>query len=100
MAQVRCVRREAKARAVALPREDAPYLLGYSMTDCPIFTNLDAAPRTENVYGARRPGLPPWPLVLRDLDASAPRKQGYVALVREGYRGNILAFNPRRHFSR
>ncbi len=31
-----------KARAVALPRRDDPYLLGYLMTDCPIFTNFDA----------------------------------------------------------
>ena len=37
-------------RAVALPRTDDPYLLGYSMTDCPIFTNLDAAPRIENDF--------------------------------------------------
>ena len=66
---------EHKARAVALPRTDDPYLLGYSMTDCPIFTNLDAAPRIENVYRSRRPGLPLWPVVLRNLDATAPENR-------------------------
>ena len=84
---------EHKARAVALPRKNDPYLLGYSMTDCPIFTNLDATPRIENVYGSRRPGLPLWPVVLRNLDATASGKQAYVATVRERYRDDIAKFN-------
>ena len=84
---------DEKARAVALPHKDDPHLLGYSMIDCPIFTNLDAAPRIENVYGSRRPGLPLWPVVLRNLAASAPGKQAYVAFVRERYGGDIRTFN-------
>ena len=78
---------------MALPRKNDPYLLGYSMTDCPIFTNLDATPRIENVYGSRRPGLPLWPVVLRNLDATASGKQAYVATVRERYRDDIAKFN-------
>ena len=80
---------EHKARAVALPRKNDPYLLGYSMTDCPIFTNLDATPRIENVYGSRRPGLPLWPVVLRNL--------GCDRIGKTGLRGHGAGTLPGRH---
>jgi hypothetical protein len=35
----------ARAREIALPRKDDCYLIGYFFTDCPIFTDRDAAPR-------------------------------------------------------
>jgi hypothetical protein len=47
------------------PRNEDPYLIGYFMIDCPIFTDLDAAPRSNNIYGAIRRGLPTWPRVAK-----------------------------------
>ena len=84
---------ESTARDIVLPRKDDPFVLGYSMTDCPIFTNLDAAPRVENVYGSRRHGLPLWPVVLRNLESSTPGKRAYVDTMRSRYGGNVAEFN-------
>jgi agarase len=81
------------AREGALPRRDDPSLVAYSFTDCPVFTDLDAAPRGVMVYGASRIGLPTWPRVLRNLGAEAPGKRAYVECVREIYGDDVRAFN-------
>ncbi|MCP5117009.1 MAG: hypothetical protein GY953_39805, partial [bacterium] len=84
---------DAIARKTVAPNADDAYVIGYSMTDCPIYTDEDAAPRESNLYGAKRKGLPTWPRVLRNLDAESPGKQAYVQCVSELYDGDINGFN-------
>lgn len=84
---------DAVARKTVAPNRDDPHVIGYSMTDCPIFTDEDAAPRDNNVYGAKRPGLPTWPRVLRNLGAAHPGKKAYVECISELYGGDITGFN-------
>ena len=81
------------AEAEVLPRKDDPWLIGYFFTDGPIFTDLDAAPRQNNIYGAVRRGLPTWPRVLRNLGAESPGKRAYTAAMRERYSGDVARFN-------
>lgn len=81
------------AKAEALPRKDSPWLIGYFFTDCPIFTDLDAAPRQNNIYGAVRPGLPTWPRVLRNLGGQSAGKRAYVDMMHKLHGGDIIAFN-------
>ncbi|MDR1825093.1 MAG: hypothetical protein LBR27_07165 [Bifidobacteriaceae bacterium] len=78
------------ARAGVRPED--PYLLGYFLTDCPVLTDLEAAPREPNLYGNARPGLPTYPRVLRNLPGHAPGKRVYVRLMVERH-GSIEAFN-------
>ena len=80
------------AEEAASRRNDA-FLLGYTMTDCPIFTRLDAAPRARVTYGKERGGTPTWPDVLRNLGGESPGKRAYVDLMREAYGEDISAFN-------
>jgi hypothetical protein len=84
---------EEVAREQVRPRREDPHLLGYAFTDCPVFTEADAAARGDNVYGARRPALPTWPRVLRNLPGEHPGKQAYVARLRQRYRDHIEDFN-------
>ena len=80
------------AQAEVLPRKNDPWLIGYFMTDCPIFTDLDAAPRRNSVYGAVRQGVSTWPRVLRNL-GSSPGKRAYIAAMRDSYGADIARFN-------
>jgi len=84
---------DACARELARPRAHDPLVLGYAMTDCPIFTDLDAAERGMTVYGSPRRELPTWPRVLRNAGPDAPGKQAYVAAMRAAYHGSIASFN-------
>ena len=84
---------DRKARVEAGPRKDDPYLLGYSFTDCPILTELDAAERGVVIYGAPRRATATWPRVLRNLGADAPGKGAYVDLVRQLYADDVRGFN-------
>lgn len=81
------------ARAVAAPLKDDPYLLGYAMADCPLFTEEDCRARPDNIYGARRGARVGWPRRLRNLGAAAAGKQAYVQLMSSLYEGNIHKFN-------
>ena len=75
------------------PLKYDPWLLGYAMTDCPIFTEIDAAARPTHVYGsARRPALT-WPRMYRNLLAMAAGKRAYVDFMRNHYSNWILHFN-------
>lgn len=71
------------AREVAAPYVDDQMLLGYCMSDCPIFTDYDIS-----LMG----GTTSWSRILRNLSADAPGKQAYVAYVRNRYK-DIAAFN-------
>ena len=81
------------ARELAAPVKDDPFLLGYAMTDCPLFTEEDCRARTDVIGGARRKARIGWPRRLRNLPAEAPGKKAYVQTMREIYRADISAFN-------
>ena len=71
------------ARKVAGPYVDDPMLIGYCMSDCPIFTDMDI-----RVMG----GSTSWSRILRNLGPDAAGKKAYVRLIRERY-PHISAFN-------
>jgi len=81
------------ARRECAPLKDNPWVLGYAMTDCPIFTDEEAAPRDACIYGAPRAGTPTWPRVLRNLGPDAPGKRAYVQTMRTLYSSWIEQFN-------
>ncbi len=81
------------ANEFAAPVRDDPFLLGYAMTDCPLFTEEDCRERPDVIGGARRGARIGWPRKLRNLPASASGKQAYVETVKELYRGEIGDFN-------
>ncbi|MEM7602248.1 MAG: hypothetical protein AAF357_12635, partial [Verrucomicrobiota bacterium] len=81
------------AKEIAAPLRDDPFLLGYSMTDCTLFTEEDLRERPDVIGGARRKSRIGWPRRLRSLGADAPGKQAYVDLMRRLYREDIEAFN-------
>ena len=81
------------AREFAAPAKDDPFLLGYAMTDCPLFTEEDCRERPDVIGGARREARIGWPRRLRNLDANAPGKKAYVRTMRDIYRGQISDFN-------
>ena len=81
------------AKRIAAPARDDPFLLGYAMTDCPLFTEEDCRERPDVIGGARRKSRIGWPRRLRNLDADAPGKAAYVQTMRELYRDHINEFN-------
>lgn len=84
--------REVVEREVK-PCKDDPWLLGYSMTDCPVFTELEAAPRINNIYGGHRDALPTWPNVLRNLPGDRAGKKSYMEYIIKRYDNDFEAFN-------
>ena len=81
------------AREGAAARRDDPYLIGYSLCDCPILTKAEAAGREVQVFGAPRAATSTWPRVLRNLAGDAPGKSAYVELMRRVYSDRIEEFN-------
>lgn len=71
------------AQEVAQPYKNDPMLLGYCMSDCPIFTDEDI-----NMMG----GTTSWSRVLPNLGAGAPGKIKFVELMQNRYT-DIKAFN-------
>jgi hypothetical protein len=84
---------DQRARDLVKPRANDPLVLGFSMTDCPLFTDLDSAERGMTIYGAPRAEMPTWPRVLRNLGAEAPGKQAYVAALRGLYEDSLNDLN-------
>ncbi|MEM7146449.1 MAG: hypothetical protein AAF591_15040 [Verrucomicrobiota bacterium] len=84
---------DSLAKEFAAPLRDDPYLLGYSMTDCTLFTEEDLRERPDVIGGARRESRIGWPRRLRNLGSDAAGKQAYVEIVRELYQDKIEAFN-------
>lgn len=82
---------DALAREAAVPGD--PFLIGYSMTDCPLLTEEDCRERTDVIGGARRRSRIGWPRRLRNLGASAAGKHAWVRTMQEIYRGVIANFN-------
>lgn len=83
---------EQVARKLVLPRKDDPFLLGYTFTDCPILTDLDADAHGQVPMGGAQPNMPTWPRVLRNLGSESPGKKAFVSLMRKHYPG-IQDFN-------
>lgn len=81
------------AKKLAWPVRDDPFLLGYSMTDCPLFTEEDCRERPDTVSGGRRAARIGWPRRLRNLGGGAAGKHAYVDTMREIYRDSIGDFN-------
>lgn len=81
------------AKEIAAPLRNDPYLLGYSMTDCPLLTEEDLRERTDVIGGARRESRIGWPRRLRNLGADAPGKQAYVTKMQGIYKDRIDSFN-------
>ena len=81
------------ARKLAEPIKNDPFLLGYSMTDCALFTDEDCRERTDVIGGARRGARIGWVKRLRNFPAKAPGKQAYVELMKKLYRDKIVDFN-------
>ncbi|MEO1527483.1 MAG: hypothetical protein AAFX06_18805 [Planctomycetota bacterium] len=81
------------AQRIAAPVASDPFLIGYTMTDCPLFTEEDCRERPDVIGGARRPARIGFPRRLRNLGADAPGKQAYVRLMRQLYHDSIADFN-------
>lgn len=81
------------AKRFATKASNDPFLLGYAMTDCPLFTEEDCRERPDVIGGARRKGRIGWPRRLRNLGSNAPGKEAYVATMRNLYRDQIQEFN-------
>ncbi|MEM9367226.1 MAG: hypothetical protein AAGD07_14640 [Planctomycetota bacterium] len=79
------------AKAAAAP--DDPFLIGYSMTDCPLLTEEDCRERPDVIGGARREARIGWPRRLRNLGPASAGKQAYVACMRDLYRDDVADFN-------
>lgn len=81
------------ARSAVVPVKEDPYLVGYSMTDCTMFTEEDCRERPDVIGGARRKARIGWPRRLRNLGGQAPGKQAYVRTMQDLYKGQIGKFN-------
>jgi len=81
------------ARQIAEVKKDDPYLLAYSMTDCPLFTEEDCRERADTIGGKKRGARIGWPRRLRNLGADAAGKKVYVKTMNKIYRGDIAVFN-------
>jgi len=83
---------ERVSRRLVLPKKEDPFLIGYTLTDCPILTDLDADAHGRDPWGGSSPDLPTWPRVLRNMGPNEPGKKVFVSLVRERY-PTIQEFN-------
>ena len=81
------------AKEIAAPAKDDPFLLGYAMTDCPLFTEEDCRERPDVIGGAVRTARIGWPRRLRNLGGEAAGKKAYVQTMHDIYRGQISDFN-------
>lgn len=84
---------EERAQEVVVPRKDDPRVLGYTLTDCPIFTEPESWPHEYNIYGWKRDQVPTWPRVLRNKGPESPGKKAYVNTMKQIYNHNIADFN-------
>lgn len=76
---------EQAAQTQIAPYANDTLIIGIAMADVPILTEGAA-------YQVRKRRIPTWAMVLRNLPASSPGKQAYIALMRTRYE-SIQAFN-------
>ena len=81
------------AQRFAKPARNDPFVLGYSMTDCPLFTEEDCRERPDVIGGARRKRRIGWPRRLRNLGPESAGKKKYVSTMKAIYEGDISRFN-------
>ena len=82
------------AKEIAGAKKDDPYLLAYSLTDCPLFTEEDCRERADTIGLERREAARiGWPRRLRNFDGEAVGKKAYVKLMHKIYKGDISEFN-------
>ncbi|TWT81586.1 hypothetical protein CA13_30390 [Planctomycetes bacterium CA13] len=84
---------DGMAKKMVLPIKDDPFLLGYTMTDCTLFTEEDLRERPDVIGGKRRESRVGWPRRLRNMGAKAAGKKAYVQTMRNLYRDSIGDFN-------
>lgn len=84
---------DAMAKELALPIKDDPFLLGYAMTDCTMFTEEDLRERPDVIGGKRRESRIGWPRRLRNLGSQAAGKQAYIKTMMDLYHNRIEDFN-------
>jgi len=83
---------ERVARRLVLPKKDDPFLIGYTFTNVPILTDLDADAHGLVPWGSAQPNMPTWPRALRNKGPNAPGKKVFVSLTRKHY-PTIQEFN-------
>ncbi len=83
---------ERVARRLVLPKKDDPFLIGYTFTNVPILTDLDADAHGLVPWGSAQPNMPTWPRALRNKGPNAPGKKVFVSLARKHY-PTIQEFN-------
>lgn len=76
---------ERVAERLVLPKKNDPFLMGYTLTDCPILTDFDAAAHGNDPWGGPSDEAPTWPRVLRNNGPESPGKQEFVSLMRKRY---------------
>ncbi len=80
------------AQRVVGPKRCDPFLLGYTLTDCPVLTDRDSAAHGQDPWGGPAPEAPTWPRVLRNLGSDAPGKHAFISIIRKRYT-EIIDFN-------
>jgi agarase len=83
---------ERVAKRICLPKKDDPFLIGYTFTNVPILTDLDAEAHGMVPWGRPQHVMPTWPRALRNKGPKAPCKKVFVDLMLERY-PSIRAFN-------
>ena len=72
---------EEIAESICLPKVSDPFLIGYTFTNVPILTDLDADTHGMVPWGAPQDQRPTWPRALRNRAAETPGKKKYVNLM-------------------
>jgi hypothetical protein len=80
------------AQRLCLPKINDPYLIGYTFTNVPILTDLDAEAHGMVPWGKPQPDMPTWPRALRNKGPNAPCKRVFVSILSDRY-PDIQAFN-------
>ena len=80
------------AQRLVLPRSEDPFLIGYTFTNVPILTDLDADAHGQVSWGRAQANMPTWPRALRNRGPSEPGKKAFVSLARKRYSA-IQEFN-------
>jgi hypothetical protein len=84
------------AKRTVEPRQNDPFLIGYTLTDSPVLTDHDSAAHGKDPWGGPSPETPTWPRVLRNLGADKSGKQAFISLMKTAY-NDISEFNKVYH---
>ncbi|MBE0652353.1 MAG: beta-galactosidase [Bacteroidales bacterium] len=83
---------EEIAENICLPKVNDPFLIGYTFTNVPILTDLDADAHGMVPWGAPQDQRPTWPRALRNRGPETAGKKVFVDLMQKRY-PTILEFN-------